>query len=220
MNKARYLVLLGLFSLLLVIATQRPVSAQQTDTPNLVCPAGYTLQETLDGDLLRAVQGGPDLISHTFSLAATAQVSLVVWSMVGHPDTGYCDLGAGNDPGESPCDQTDQLDEEFSINVDGSGVAFVPDHGTDQWLLYNSNLDLGTPSAGSHTITFQHSNESTNNTAESVRYRAGVCVLSVPPTSAPTETPIIPTSTPTDTLLPPSPTASDTVLARCSNRLS
>ncbi len=111
--------------------------------------------------------------------------------MVGHPDTGYCDLGAGNDPGQSPCDQTNQLDEEFFVNVDGSGVAFVPDHGTDQWLVFNSNLDLGSLSAGSHTIDFQHSNESTNNTAESVRYRVGVCVLSIRP--------VIAISTPNDT---------------------
>jgi hypothetical protein len=152
---------------------------QQTGTPTLSCPAGYSLSDTFTIPfLVREGAGTPTSWTHGFSFAQPTNTVLSVWSMVGHPELG-CLAGEGNDGGKASCDDTSQTREEFFILVDGSQVAYVPDHGTDQWQFFGE-VNLGTLAAGNHIATFDHTDATVTGSPESVTYLTGLCTSAVP----------------------------------------
>jgi len=130
--------------------------------------------------------------NYTLSLPNDGNLTLVVASMVGHPDDGCPGSGAGT------CNQG-QDNEEFNILVDGNPLAFVPDHGEDQWALFS--FDFGAFVMGEHGITFAHTLNPGNNGLGSVGYRAVACLT--PPVVSPVALPETITPAP---LLPPEAT--------------
>lgn len=175
MRKLRLVIL----ALVVACTSGVAVSAQQTGTPALSCPAGYALTATFTHPyLVQAGYGVPSSMSHDYAFPEPTSTVLTVWSMVGHPDEG-CALGEGNDGGQGGCDDISQANEEFYIDVDGGNVAFVSDHGTDQWKFFGE-VNAGTLAAGNHTFLFRHSNVSANNTPESVTYLVGLCTSAAP----------------------------------------
>lgn len=173
-QKLRFVLLIA--GLIMLSMTVLPAQAQQVVDPTLVCPSGFTLQESWQGELILLGRPPGPVANFSFNLAQQSDVVVTLWSMVGHPDRG-CTVGQDN---FYPCDQTDQLNEEFYVDVDAANIAFLPDHGTDQWSFYG-DVSVGTLAGGAHSITFRHSQVSINNTAESVGYKAGLCVRVTPP---------------------------------------
>ncbi len=169
-----FIVALALIALVALAPT--PVDAAQivqSEEPHLTCPAGYNV--LLESEALLAVitdRRAPWRIDTAVALPQNmTSVFMTVWTSMGHPDLG-CQMGDNNDDGRYPCDQP-QLNEEMFIDAFG-GTVFVPDHGNDQWGLFGS-IDYGYQSAGTYGVTFRHSNNSINRTAESVVYKAIVC---------------------------------------------
>lgn len=183
MNKLTYrLPLFAVLVFVLALAVM-PAAAQggQLAEPVLTCPAGT---EAIGGPYMniiaqeRYARNRADVewyIVETLNVPEEAVVTLQVWSAVGHPEKGYCEVGPDNDPGEYPCDQ-DQRNEEFYLWLNATQIAFIADHGTDQWAD-GGTLNLGTLSAGAYNLTFVHSNETgvPNVNAESVVYKALAC---------------------------------------------
>ncbi|MDX2141669.1 MAG: hypothetical protein SF123_26515, partial [Chloroflexota bacterium] len=181
--------------------TPTPIPGTPVPPPQLTCPAGYAPVTTFSGemyvdDVFWETQDG-----YSFNLPQTSNINLQVASMVGHPDDGCPGSGAGT------CNQG-QLHEEFNILIEGSNVAFVPDHGEDRWQVFS--FDVGMFMAGMNDILFAHTrNPSSPN---SVSYITLLCAQAVPPTATPvppTNTPVPPTNTPvppTNTPVPPTNT--------------
>ena len=142
--------------------------------PSLSCPPEYQEVKRYSGDLVRKEYGvGTWINTYNFNVNESSDVIIPVWSGVGHPEKG-CNIGPGNDSGISGCDDLGQKFEEFEIYLDNQKIAYVPDHGEDEWLFFgNVGPYPVAPSNNPHTITFQHTNNGT--TAESVFYQAALC---------------------------------------------
>ncbi|NJL57781.1 hypothetical protein HC928_23615, partial [bacterium] len=147
-----------------------------TPEPTLGCPANYTLV----GEF-RDVLGLPQYHrlgvlqrDYGFNLdEGEYNIAIVAASGVGHPERG-CLAGGGNDAG-APCDQG-QMHEAFNIAINGGNVAFIQDHGEDQWQSFGT-VYTGQISGGSNTVSFIH--VGTGTTPESVTFKALVCVQPV-----------------------------------------
>src|SRR5690606_20829140 len=99
----------------------------------------------------------PTQHTYTFTLPTPGTGFMLVNSAVGHPEFG-CQVGPNNDGG-FPCDQG-QEGEEFNVLIDGTQVAFVPDHGEDQWMSFT--YPLPALSAGTHTLVVQHGGDTSS----------------------------------------------------------
>ena len=151
-------------------------------SPWLSCPAGYTTAASWGGgsnDYLDKVPATRNSVALNFSLADTSNVVLDVWSGVGHPELG-CQAGDNNDGGMYPgyCDDSTQVNESFYVIFNGSTLATVNDHGTDQWMEYG-DVSLGQLGAGSYSVTLQHVMLGTE-TYDSVFYDVELCTQVVP----------------------------------------
>jgi hypothetical protein len=180
--------------------TPSPTTPAPTFTPvpgpSVSCPAD-TLQvgafsDTLmfDVDLYHAQD------HYTLTLPDDGNLTLTVVSMVGHPDDGCPASGAPT------CNQG-QVNEAFNILINDTPLAFVPDHGEDQWAVFN--FDFGAFMAGDYRLTFAHA--LTPGGIGSVSYNAVAC-LTPPVEVAPVEevAPLVIEPTPEATPTPePSP---------------
>ena len=113
------------------------------------------------------LSGGPEQ-AQTFTAPGGQAAILVYASKVGHPE-------AGCPGGDNPlCSMPDQDNEQYHVYLDGSAVAYAPDHGNHAWATLG-DVDLGVLSGGTHTLTFRHEGPAGAFPASSVGYKAGVC---------------------------------------------
>ena len=153
----------------------------QSTAPDIVCPAGFDLAFTWErypGSLDNAlIFGTHPFDEYNFALGSSLNGTLVVWSVVGHPELG-CPGGA--DP---LCSAADQLNEHYNILLNGGLVDYVPDHTPDHTWAQYPNVNLGLLSAGNYTIRFEHAGNPapSNSTTPSVGYKVGLCTQAPPP---------------------------------------
>jgi hypothetical protein len=135
------------------ISTPVPVSL----APQLVCPPNTTAIPIINSP--REVTIGAPVFTASFSLPVDdPSGSLVVASMVGHPE-------AGCPGGNSPLCTQSQDNEEFNIYEGAALINFIPDHGENQWKQFPTPYPL---SAGEHELRFQHTQRAGNNPFGSV----------------------------------------------------
>jgi len=150
------------------------VFAQDTE-PAFSCPAGTT-QISVTTTRQTLVDPGTGVSSQSYSVnlpANTASGTVLVNSMVGHPEQG-CLPGSGNDPVANPwCDQG-QENEAFSVSINGTTVGTAPDHGEDNWQQFSFNA-TGVH-AGANDVTFTHTPETGDAAVNSVDYTSVLCV--------------------------------------------
>lgn len=155
--------------------------AQQSTVPDIVCPSGYSLTATFERfppPLLNAlVFGIHDFDEYNVALG-DVNATLVVWSVVGHPELGCTD----DDGGDPLCSDPDQLNEHFNILVNGGQVAYIGDPGDHGWYQH-PDVNLGLLGAGNYTFRFEHAgNPDPSNAANpSVGYKVGLCTQVPPP---------------------------------------
>ncbi|MDX2139443.1 MAG: choice-of-anchor Q domain-containing protein, partial [Chloroflexota bacterium] len=147
--------------------TNTPVPVTPVPPPSVSCPAGTVQVGAFSGELYIDSVGYETQDNFALSLPNDGNLTLVVASMVGHPDDGCPASGAGT------CNQG-QDNEEFNVLVDGNPLAFVPDHGEDQWVVFS--FDFGAFLMGEHGITFAHTLNPGNNGLGSVSYLAVACL--------------------------------------------
>jgi hypothetical protein len=146
-------------------ATSYTFSVSGPVEPTLVCRNGeQPIPIVMQPEVL--VLGGL-AVERSFTLSSNAvNGSLVVASMVGHPEVG-CPIS-----GHPSCGQN-QDNEEFYILLDDLPRVQVDDHGEDRWsnplLYFPANL-----SAGEHRIVFQHTQRE-GNSVGSVSFKAAYC---------------------------------------------
>ena len=154
---------------------------QQSAVPGIVCPAGYDLAATWErypGALTNAlIFGVHPADEYNFSLGSNLNATLIVWSVVGHPELG---CPGGGDP---LCSAADQLNEHYNILLNGGFVAYVSDHAPDHTWAQYPNANLGLLSAGNYTIRFEHAGNPapSNSSTPSVGYKVGLCTQAPPP---------------------------------------
>jgi hypothetical protein len=165
-----------LVSVLLIVSGVIVTSAYAQDTqPAFICPAGST-QININTTPQTLVDPGTGVSSQSYNVnlpANTSSATILVNSMVGHPEQG-CLPGSGNDPAANPwCDQGQQH-EAFSVSVNGTVIGTATDHGEDNWQQFTFNASSA--QSGANDVTFTHVPETGDASVNSVDYTAVLCV--------------------------------------------
>lgn len=125
--------------------TTPPPSGTPFPEPDVMCPAGMT---QVGGTYMHTIfLPETPRINANIVIPDDGNVTLVVASMVGHPEVG-CPFS-----GDPICSQT-QNNEEFNILINETQVASVPDHGDDRWEVFT--FDVGALAQGMYDISFVH----------------------------------------------------------------
>lgn len=136
---------------------------------SFTCPAGMN-KVTIE-DTRQEIWHADPIREYNINIPNYSSGLWLIESTVGHPER--CNVGPGNDNGVFPCDQTNQIREEFNFLVDNTQVALLPDHGTDKTEYYTYPL---THTPGAHEVEFRHTGDFSS--ANSVGVRAALCVNS------------------------------------------
>ncbi len=147
--------------------TEEPTQPTEppTQPPSGVCPAGYTQTAQWVNTLI--LNSSPR-VDQSFAAPGGKTILLVVASRVGHPEAG---CPGGSDP---LCRLPDQTNEQFHVYLEGSEVAFIPDHGDHNWQTFPA-VSLGALGGGTHVLTFQHEGPADGFPDSSVTFQAAVC---------------------------------------------